>query len=311
MEGAYLERNRRELEITKHVSLRQLAPRALIDLRTTGNCEFDIPEWLFGLDFSNHYFRRIKSVSVSLPCVVGQFTSLNGTLTLLKSTVRVKPQLVSGAADDTNLSVSHLPTQSIATSSGQNDSGMFEFSFRDERYLPFEGAGAISTWRFTLPSEFRAFDYESISDLILHVKYTARDGGDSLSKAATAAIKERLSLSAALTENLSFPVLLSCRSDFPSEWARARTGTNSDLEIPITRSLLPYWLSVVKTTSNTLLDVRKVKFARLTKNQTSPVSFTDVAIANWPIIRNGVTFAKIESVDSNITDVIVLLEVGK
>jgi hypothetical protein len=34
--------------------------------------------------------------------------------------------------------------QSIATSHAQNDSGMFELNFRDERYLPFEGAGAIS-----------------------------------------------------------------------------------------------------------------------------------------------------------------------
>ena len=34
--------------------------------------------------------------------------------------------------------------QSIVTSHGQNDSGLFELNFRDERYLPFEGAGAIS-----------------------------------------------------------------------------------------------------------------------------------------------------------------------
>jgi hypothetical protein len=30
--------------------------------------------------------------------------------------------------------------QSIATSNAQNDDGMFELNFRDERYLPFEGA---------------------------------------------------------------------------------------------------------------------------------------------------------------------------
>jgi hypothetical protein len=27
---------------------------------------------------------------------------------------------------------------------------MFELNFRDERYLPFEGAGAISTWQLEL-----------------------------------------------------------------------------------------------------------------------------------------------------------------
>ena len=41
--------------------------------------------------------------------------------------------------------------QSIATSHAQNDSGLFELNFRDERYLPFEGAGAVSEWRIELP----------------------------------------------------------------------------------------------------------------------------------------------------------------
>jgi hypothetical protein len=58
--------------------------------------------------------------------------------------------------------------QSIATSNAQNDSGMFELNFRDERYLPFEGAGAISTWRLELPAEFRVFDDATIPDVILH-----------------------------------------------------------------------------------------------------------------------------------------------
>lgn len=83
LEAAYLEQNRRELEITRHVSLRQLDPAALLSLRATGTCDFALPEWLFDLDFPGHYFRRIKTVSVSLPCVVGPYTSVSGTLTLL------------------------------------------------------------------------------------------------------------------------------------------------------------------------------------------------------------------------------------
>ena len=65
--------------------------------------------------------------------------------------------------------------QSIVTSSAQNDSGLFETNLRDERYLPFEGAGVISEWRIELPGDFRAFDYEP--DVVLHLRYTARDGG--------------------------------------------------------------------------------------------------------------------------------------
>ena len=35
----------------------------------------------------------------------------------------------------------------------QNDSGLFEPNLRDERYLPFEGCGAISSWCLELPKE--------------------------------------------------------------------------------------------------------------------------------------------------------------
>lgn len=56
-------------------------------------------------------------------------------------------------------------TTAIAASMGQNDAGVFEFSFRDERYMPFEGAGAISAWRIELSKEkdLRQFDYDTIS----------------------------------------------------------------------------------------------------------------------------------------------------
>lgn len=37
----------------------------------------------------------------------------------------------------------------------------------DERYLPFEGAGAISSWQFELPAVYRQFDYSTLDDLAL------------------------------------------------------------------------------------------------------------------------------------------------
>ena len=58
-----------------------------------------------------------------------------------------------------------------------NDSGTFELNFRDERYMPFEGAGAISTWNLELPNKLRQFDYDTISDVIMHISYTAKDDG--------------------------------------------------------------------------------------------------------------------------------------
>jgi len=75
-------------------------------------------------------------------------------------------------------------------SNAQNDSGMFELNFRDERYLPFEGAGVISRWRIELPQTFRQFSYDTISDVVLHIKYTARDGGVPLREAAIGNLRQ-------------------------------------------------------------------------------------------------------------------------
>jgi hypothetical protein len=49
-----------------------------------------------------------------------------------------------GYGDDPRFRDNVGAIQSITTSSAQNDSGLFELNFRDEWYLPFEGAGAIS-----------------------------------------------------------------------------------------------------------------------------------------------------------------------
>jgi len=44
MEAAYLDQNRREFEITKHVSLAMLNPAAFLTLKAVGACEIEIPE---------------------------------------------------------------------------------------------------------------------------------------------------------------------------------------------------------------------------------------------------------------------------
>ncbi|MFH0728223.1 MAG: hypothetical protein V2B19_18025 [Pseudomonadota bacterium] len=82
MEIAYAELNTREFEITKHVSLRDWFPLQLLKLRSSGKCEVRLPEALFDLDCPGHNFRRIKSVAVTIPCVVGPYANVNCSLTL-------------------------------------------------------------------------------------------------------------------------------------------------------------------------------------------------------------------------------------
>lgn len=194
MEKAYLDENVREYELSKHFSLRLHFPLEFLRLKATGRCELVLPEWMFDLDYPGHYMRRIKNVTLTLPCVVGPYTGIHCRLTLLSSTTRVDPRLLEpltvccdedddrngyqAVPEDPRMVTQYAATEAIATSTGQNDSGLFELSFRDERYLPFEFAGAISRWRIELPPENNQFDLDTLSDVILHLNYTAREGGE-------------------------------------------------------------------------------------------------------------------------------------
>jgi hypothetical protein len=252
MEMAYHEQNRREYELTKHVSLLQLDPLALIQLRTTGRCTVRLLEALFDMDGPGHYFRRIKSVAVSIPCVTGPYASVNCKLTLLKSSIRKTPILRDVAyaregAEDDRFSDHFGSLQSIVTSSGQNDSGLFETNLRDERYLPFENSGVISEWQLELPAnpskgEPAQFDYDTISDVILHLRYTAREGGGLLRNAAMKELDELIQAGQAAGSMRLFSV----RHEFPSEWHRFKTHTppnnqRHELVLTLRPEHYPFW----------------------------------------------------------------------
>jgi hypothetical protein len=222
MESDYLERNQREQEIVKHVSLLLHDPLALLQLKETGQCDVDLPEMMFDVDFPGHYLRRIKTVSLSIPCVIGPYASINCQLTLLKSKIRTTntptDPYPEQANNDTRFYASTNPIQSIAVSQGQNDSGLFELNLRDERYLPFEGEGVISTWRLQLATDFKSFDHGTISDAILHLRYTARDGGDDLRQKAAADAVRALNAFVFTTGQKGLARLFSLRDDFPVVW---------------------------------------------------------------------------------------------
>jgi hypothetical protein len=274
MEMKYHELNEREYELTKHVSLRQVNPIALLGLRATGSCSFNLPEELFDLDCPGHYFRRIKQVAVSIPCVAGPYTSLNSTLTLLKSSIREVP-LLSGSeykridADDERFKDDFSSMQSIVTSTGQNDTGMFDGSVQDERTLPFTNSGVISQWRIQLPANPSAeppeplqFDYDTISDVIIHVRYTAREGGEILRRGAIDNLNKRIDDAEAVGSIRLFSV----RHEFPNAWA-AFKNIVIDVDMPVAKLTLnlrsehyPYCSQQKIGTAN----VKKVElFARL------------------------------------------------
>jgi len=169
LEKQYIETNYRKNEIDQAFSLTQIDPAALLRLKQTGSCEFTIPELFFDLFYPGQYRRKIKSVRLTIPSVTGPYTNVSATLSLQGSYLRSVPKL----GLDELKEVPASRTTTIAASTAQNDAGVFQLNFRDDRYMPFEGAGAISSWKLSLPKNFRQFDYNTINDAIIHISYTA------------------------------------------------------------------------------------------------------------------------------------------
>ncbi len=193
MESAWLTRNARRLELTKTVSLKQLDSEAFTSLVTDGVTQFSLSESLFDNDYPGHYLRQIKSVTVSLPALVGPYQDVRMTLTqsgsrtLLKADINGVDYLNDSKTGNASNIITNLrASQQIAVSSGLNDSGLFVLNFGDERYLPFEGTGAVSDWQIAFPnatsSEQQAL-LASLNDVIIQVHYTAVYGGSTFEQA--------------------------------------------------------------------------------------------------------------------------------
>ena len=78
------------------MSLLQLDPYALVELRENHSCLISLPEILFDLDNPGHYLRRLKTVALTFPCVVGPYTSVSATLTLLNNQIRTSTDTSAG-----------------------------------------------------------------------------------------------------------------------------------------------------------------------------------------------------------------------
>lgn len=130
------------------------------------------------------------------------------------------------------LRVNWKPNQEIAISKADQDSGLFELSFGDERYLPFEGTGAVSTWELSLPQATNRFDISTISDVIIHLDYTALNGGEILSRQVKN-LDQIKYYQGTLVVNLS--------AVYPEEWNKFKqaNGQFSELKFKLLPEIFP------------------------------------------------------------------------
>jgi hypothetical protein len=198
MESAWLNRNQRRLELTKTISLKQdiVSADEWDAFIKSGKLSFSLSEQLFDNDYPGHYLRQLKFVTVTLPVLLGPYQDVCMTLTQSSSSVLLTADIngVRYLNGDTsngnpgNILPNPRANQQVAISSGLNDSGLFTLNFGDERYLPFEGTGAVSSWQLAFPnpsSDKQQAILASLNDVIIQVHYTALDGGATFADAVS------------------------------------------------------------------------------------------------------------------------------
>jgi hypothetical protein len=229
---AYFNGGGRGLEITKRVSLLALDPLALLALKDEGRCEFALTEELFDRDFPGHYRRQIRTLSVTFDTPDGP-VGINASLTQLdnRTVLSADPKAVRYLLDPKgsppgSLRADWRPSQQIALSDieeGRDNNGLFELRYDDDRYLPFEGTGAVSRWRLDarrVPA--------GLIDVTVTVKYTAENGGETFATAVRGMLRPYPSAR-----------YLDLAAEFPDEWAAFLESDARDLYLPITPEYLP------------------------------------------------------------------------
>jgi Tc toxin complex TcA C-terminal TcB-binding domain len=163
---------KRRKELTKILSLGSLAPVEFQRLRKEGWMEFaTLMEW-FDADFPGHYLRLVKNVSVTVLALVPPGDSLRLTLSNSGvSRVMVEPPFEHARV------VQRMP-ESVAITAPNNGTGLFEVRLDDPILLPFEGSGVESIWTLEMPKGANRFDYNTLVDVLLTVRYTALDDPD-------------------------------------------------------------------------------------------------------------------------------------
>jgi|GEM_PF-6593695 len=253
LEKAYLDSDGREQQLSKDISLKELNPWAFLALQRDGVCVFDLNERLFDLDFPGHYCRRIKSISISLQVASSRTYSLQATLKQLLNRIVKTPdvnavQFLLGEPDvpqpdAATVVMDYRANQQIAICRCDRDCGLFELKFDGDRYLPFEGTGAVSRWELRMPKATNRLDYTQVSDVIVHLNYTALNGDE--------AFTNQLVKTEAL-RTYSGNHSISLRQDFPEQWDQLATTHRSQLQLHESRfqvNLKPETLQIGSTES--------------------------------------------------------------
>jgi hypothetical protein len=234
LDQAVVSNHKRPFEITRTFSLSRFDPKALFRLIDHGTCDFSLTEEMYDRDFPGHYRRQLKTVAVVLQTAEG--VTANATLTQVHDQLVLRPDpkalrfLLTGEGETpTSIRGNWRPSQQVAFSEPDEygfTTGLFELRFDTDRFLPFEGTGAVSRWRLQLSGPDVAEVRRNLTDVAIKVRYTAFTGGDAFAAEVHRALRPAPRAR-----------LFDVATDFPEAWEQA--GATGVLELPLTRALFP------------------------------------------------------------------------
>lgn len=192
LEAAYIKRNERRLTLVKTIALSQwVSPEEWADLLkgTLDHLDFQITQKMLDEDYPGHYCRQIVLLELTFPALLGPYENIRAVLTQLGSHTATEPTLESvrylhkpPSADPLPEGVINnvRPYQQICVSDGLTDNGTAGVDLDSTRYGPFEGTGAVSSWRLSFPRHDQPPQqalFHSLTEIVVRLVYSARDGG--------------------------------------------------------------------------------------------------------------------------------------
>ena len=193
-------------------------------------------EAFFDYDFPGHYARQIKTIAAEFDVPQGKtvyatLTQLSHQTVLQPDPKAVKYLLAPKDEPPTTLRSNWRSSQQVVLSHHdqyEKNNGMFELNYNSDRYLPFEGTGAVSRWKLELNGKKGVLDLRDLTDITIQIKYTARQGGTVFAEAVKGMLKP-----------YSVLRFFDFIYDFPQQWKDFLDGDSTVLVLTFTRDQFP------------------------------------------------------------------------
>ncbi|TFG79795.1 MAG: hypothetical protein E4H23_04680 [Chrysiogenales bacterium] len=157
----------RKKEIEKTISLTSVMPIEFLQFLKTGVLNFGTLMSWFDRDFPGHYMRLIRDVSITVQAKFPLNKAIQATL----SNNGIS-RVMMGAPFDLATKINRPPESVVLRAVGKTTAPLI-LGFENLRYTPFEGCGVDTTWRLEMPKDKNHFDYDTLSDVLFTIHYTA------------------------------------------------------------------------------------------------------------------------------------------